>query len=224
MAQQGYEVRGPNGERGWWDGKKITPLDASGMPGGPPKLTEDQGKSQDFAREMVEAERNYLDARRDGYEPRSVKNALASAVEDFKLPGFGKPFGGLAPLIRDDASDRGVAAQKAWLDARLKAKTGAGQNEQEAVENPKAYFPQFGEDVGVLDPKYRIRSAAYESTRRRAGPAGEALPKEYPNPAKKTGGQVKRSTAPVKVSSVEEAKKLPPGTRFINPQGREFIR
>lgn len=29
---EGYEVRGPNGERGWWDGKKITPLGENGLP------------------------------------------------------------------------------------------------------------------------------------------------------------------------------------------------
>lgn len=28
---QGYEVKGPNGERGWWDGKQITPLDSNGL-------------------------------------------------------------------------------------------------------------------------------------------------------------------------------------------------
>lgn len=32
QAQQGYEVTGPNGERGWWDGKKVTPLGANGLP------------------------------------------------------------------------------------------------------------------------------------------------------------------------------------------------
>lgn len=28
---QGYEVRGPNGERAWWDGKALKPLDESGF-------------------------------------------------------------------------------------------------------------------------------------------------------------------------------------------------
>lgn len=28
---QGYEVKNANGERAWWDGKKLTPLDANGM-------------------------------------------------------------------------------------------------------------------------------------------------------------------------------------------------
>lgn len=31
MAAQGYEVKNADGERAWWDGKKLTPLDASGM-------------------------------------------------------------------------------------------------------------------------------------------------------------------------------------------------
>ena len=31
MAQQGYEVTTDKGERAWWDGKKLTPLDANGF-------------------------------------------------------------------------------------------------------------------------------------------------------------------------------------------------
>ncbi|MCA0358735.1 MAG: hypothetical protein LCH78_18125 [Proteobacteria bacterium] len=140
----------------------------------PTKLTEDQGKSQDYARQMATAEQQYLEARRAGYDPTSFRNSVAAKFDD-TAPG-------IANLIRDDASDRGMAAQRAWLDARLKAMTGAGQSAQEARDNPRTYFPQFGEG-GTMEPKYNVRREAYNSTRTRAGPGGDTLPKAYPNPA-----------------------------------------
>lgn len=185
------------------------------------KLTEDQGKSQDYARQMATAEQQYLNARQKGYNPTSGRNALASFAEDFKLPLVGQPLNALAPLIRDDASDQGVAAERAWRDSRLKAMTGAGQSAQEAGENEKTYFPRFGEG-GTYEPKYNIRREAYRSTKNRAGPAGADLPAEYPNPARmpKAGPP----SGPVKVNSPQEAAKLAPGTVFITPDGRRKVR
>lgn len=68
------------------------------------------------------------------------------------------------------------------------------------------------------------RGAYYQSPdgirRNDNGPRGNPIIAE----AKRTGGQAKRAVAPVRVSSPEEAKNLAPGTRFINPQGQEFVR
>jgi hypothetical protein len=47
----GYEVKGPNGERGWWDGKKITPLDANGLPAKAQRQPNDQARDDAFRRE-----------------------------------------------------------------------------------------------------------------------------------------------------------------------------
>lgn len=165
-------------------GKRIRWSDGAG-----PKLTEDQGKSQDYGRQMAKAERQYLDARKAGYDPRSMRNGIANALEDFKLPWVGSPMAALAPVVRDDASDRGVAAQKAWLDSRLKAMTGAGQNALEAAESPRTYFPQPGEGESTMEPKYDLRREAYKSTRIRSGPASAKLPNDYPNPADDNTGR-----------------------------------
>lgn len=147
------------------------------------KLTEDQGKSQGWGRLMAESERQYLEARRDGYNPSSMRNATADAVEDINIPFVGRPFKGAGAIIRDEPSDRGKAAERVWLDAQLKAMTGAGQNAQEMVESPRTYFPTPGEAGGTYRNKYDVRTQAYESVKRRAGPSGADLPKTYPNPA-----------------------------------------
>lgn len=47
---QGYEVNGPNGERGWWDGKNITLLDSNGLkaaPGGGNAAPDPQAQFED---------------------------------------------------------------------------------------------------------------------------------------------------------------------------------
>jgi hypothetical protein len=193
------------------------------------KLTEDQGKSQDYARQMAEAERQYLQARRDGFDPTSARNGIASVAEDFKIPLLGTPLAALGPIIRDDAADKGVAAQRAWLDARLKAMTGAGQSREEAVENPRTYFPQPGEK-DTWEGKYDIRRNAFESTKMRSGPAAASLPSEYPNPAKlppqrqNLQARIEAAKGVVRVKSPEEAQKLAPGTVFITPDGRRKVR
>lgn len=186
-----------------------------------PKLTEDQGKTQDYAREMALAEKQYLEARQAGYDPRSVRNALAGAAEDIQIPFLGHPFARLAPLVRDDQSDKGVAAQRAWMNSRLKSQTGAGQNALEQAETPRTYFPQFGEGDDTIGSKYELRKGAYEASRVRAGPAGAKLPAQYPNPSAMTKSG---NSSAVRVNSPEEAARLPAGTVFITPDGRRKVR
>lgn len=189
-----------------------------------PKLTEDQGKTQDYAREMALAEKQYLEARQQGFDPRSVRNALAGAAEDIQLPFLGHPLARIAPLIRDDASDKGVAAQRAWMNSRLKSQTGAGQNALEQAETPRTYFPQFGEGDDTIGSKYELRKNAYEASRVRAGPAGAKLSAQYPNPATMQPQQPKAAAGPVRVQSPQEAERLAPGTVFITPDGRRKVR
>lgn len=70
---QGYEVQGPNGERGWWDGKKVSPVGPSGMPAAPAaKLSPTDAKAIQASRDeaskalntATQAER-FLDVNKD---------------------------------------------------------------------------------------------------------------------------------------------------------------
>jgi len=241
---QGYEVRGPNGERGWWDGKKVTQLDDNGLPmgiqlgsgQGAPKLTEDQGKAQTFGRLMANAEESYVNARQDGYDPGSPRNTVASILE-------GLPFGGLDGMgaaVRDDVGDRGRQAELLWSDSQLKAMSGAASPEEEVKRNVKTYFPRPGESMANMDPqKEGSRRTAFDAARIRSGPAGEAIrgygtgkvkPKgwtaQLPHPqleaakayagSRAPGGTAKNPSVP---ADAAEYAKLPPRTYYIDEDG-----
>lgn len=137
------------------------------------KPTEDQGKSRTYAGLMSTAEQQYDRAVKDGYNPGGPLNSFARAIEDNKY------LGGMAPLIRDDKADRGRAAERLFQDAQLKAMTGAGQNAQEGRDNPRTYFPGFGEGPITAAQKKAARQAAFESAVVRAGPLGEAVPNPF---------------------------------------------
>jgi len=142
---------------------------AGSDPSEPVTLTEDQGKSQTYARLMGGAERSYGDAVRKGYKPDSFSNTMASILE-------GLPFGGLDGLgavIRDDVSDRGRQAELQWSDAQLKAVSGAASPEAEVKRNVKTFFPRPGETTSSISPQKRLaRSTAFDAAKMRAGPAG----------------------------------------------------
>lgn len=185
MYQEGQTATHKDGRRiifqgGQWRLLRGEAAAPTGAPGGyaDAKLTEDQGKAQTYGRLMATAERQYDDAVRAGYDYGSPINALADFIET-PAPVVGAPLGGLAPLLRGPEADKAVGARRAWLDAQLKAMTGAGQSQSEMVENPKTYFPQFGEGEGAAANKRQMRSEAYAAARRRAGPAGADLP-AYP--------------------------------------------
>ena len=141
----------------------------------PGKLTEDQGKAATFGRLMSTAEAQYQAARQQGYNPGSLRNAAADVAAGLKVPMLGEPLAGLAPLIRDDASDRGVTAEKLWRDAQLKAMSGAAAPAQEMAATRETYFPHFG-DMSADEQMMQSRRAAYEAAKMRAGTAGRTLP------------------------------------------------
>lgn len=135
-------------------------------------LTEDQGKSQGYARLMAGAERSYDRARRQGYNPGDVRNTIASILE-------GLPFGGLDGLgmvVRDDVGDRARQAELQWSDAQLKAMSGAASPEPEVKRNVKTYFPRPGESVTEIGPQKRTsRVDAFKSAAIRSGPAQKSV-------------------------------------------------
>lgn len=136
------------------------------------KLTEDQGKSQGYAKMMADAEGRYYDAVNKGYNPADFRNTAASVAE-------GLPFGGLdglGTLIRDDTGDLGRQAELQWSDAQLKAVSGAASPEEEVKRGVKTFFPRPGENPKSIGPEKRqARSVAFDSARRRAGPAAREV-------------------------------------------------
>lgn len=202
-------------------------------PGGAPKLTEDQGKSQTYTRIMATAERQYDNALRDGYNYGDPVNALARGLET-PAPVIGAPMAWASPILRGPAADQAVAAERAWLDAQMKAMTGAGQNAQEAAESPRTYFPQYGESPEVTANKRQMRETAFTAAKTRSGPGAQdvAYPQQLPQPARSTfermfreGGidtnQPHGSRANPYVARDEAtAERLPVGSYVVMPNGR----
>lgn len=149
---------------------------ASGQssPDEPLTLTEDQGKSQLQARLMAEAEEQYRQAKRMGYNPGELRTAAANYIEDF--PILGGVLSGAASFLRPDEADLGRKAERAWTEAQMKAMTGAGQSKSEEVGTPRIYFPRAGEGALTDEASARVRQEAYRGAKMRAGPAGPTLP------------------------------------------------
>lgn len=145
---------------------------SQGTVGGAPKLTEDQGKAQTYARLMKNAEGSYQRATEEGYDPGAPRNVMASILE-------GLPFGGLdgaGALLRDDVGDRGRQGELQWSDAQLKAVSGAASPEEEVKRNVRTFFPRPGETSADISPqKEKARSEAFRSAQVRSGPAGAEI-------------------------------------------------
>jgi hypothetical protein len=195
------------------------------------KLTEDQGKSQTYARLLTGAERAYDRALDDGYDPGSPRNATASVFE-------GLPWGGLdgiGALIRDDVGDRGRQAELQWSDAQLKAVSGAAAPEAEVKRGVRTFFPRPGETMSNISPqKLKARIAAFDAAKVRAGPAGKtvpAYPQNLPKPIYETAERLRSQgrinereplgsqANPYVARSHDVADRLPKGSYVITPEG-----
>lgn len=203
------------------------------VPQDAPKLTEDQAKSQTYARMMATAERQYDDAVRQGYDYGNPVNALARGLET-PAPVVGAPLAFMSPILRGKAADQGVAAERAWLDAQMKAMTGAGQNAQEASESPRTYFPQFGESPEIVGQKRDMRETAFTAAKTRSGmgAADVAYPQQLPAAARATferlysQGRIDTKQPhgsrqnPYVARDEATAENLPPGSFVVMPNGR----
>jgi hypothetical protein len=103
------------------------------------------------------------------------------------------------------------AAKLDWISSQLRKETGANMPANEVAEMERRYFPQPGEGPEVIKQKAQARAVAEEATARGAGPNY----KYVPTPVQPLPGK----TAPVKVSSPEEARKLKSGTPIQLPDG-----
>lgn len=167
---------GPRGPRGG-PGQVFHPK--PGTPGSAaPTMNVSQGQSTSFGMNMADAERSYLRARDNGYDPTSGQNATASIFES--IPSWALGLNGMGAVIRDDVSDKGHQAERQWADAQLRSVSGAAAPEQEVRRLVSTYFPAAGMDLGSVEPQFRnARQTALTAVAARAGP-GSALIKPPP--------------------------------------------
>ncbi len=198
-----------------------------------PKLTEDQGKAQTYTRLMATAERQYDNALRQGYNYGDPVNAIARGLET-PAPVIGAPLAWVSPLLRGPAADQAAGAERAWLDAQMKAMTGAGQNAQEAAEAPRTYFPQFGESPEAARNKRTMRETAFTAAKTRSGMGAQdaTYPQQLPEAARSTferlfnAGQIDTNKPhgsranPFVARDEATANALPAGSYVVMPNGR----
>lgn len=154
------------------------------------KLTEDQGKSGDYARDMADAEMAYRQALDEGFNPTGFTAGLANFTDN--VPGLG----GVGNFIRDDAGDKARQAELQWTDARLKAKSGAASPEQEVVRNNITYFARPGQNFDSIgDRLEQARRTAFTSTKIRAGAAARDV--NYPDASGGAGSVDPRTGLPI---------------------------
>lgn len=136
------------------------------------KLTEGQGKALLFGNMMAGAERDYQQARRDGYNPASLRNQVASAAGVIPFDGdfFGR-------LIRDDVSDRGRQAELRWAEGNLRQLTGAAATNPEIARVAAINFDRGNDELA--EQRYRTRAETFQGTKYSAGPGAGVLG-DYP--------------------------------------------
>ncbi|MBB4799661.1 hypothetical protein HNP32_003421 [Brevundimonas bullata] len=136
------------------------------------KLTEGQGKAMLYGSMMSGAEKDYQQARSEGYNPAGIRNQIANAAGVIPFDGdfFGR-------LIRDDVSDRGRQAELRWAEGNLRQLTGAAATTPE-IERVAAINFDRGNDQ-LAEQRYRTRADTFRGTTYAAGPGGAVLG-EYP--------------------------------------------
>jgi hypothetical protein len=110
-----------------------------------------------------------------------------------KLPG--------GEYMMTEDYQRYARAKKDWISANLRKESGMAIGASEYAQDDKKFFPQPGDSPATIADKARARSIAVEGMKRAAGPGYKNL------------------GAPVRVSSPDEARRLPKGTPIMLPDG-----
>jgi hypothetical protein len=184
--------------------------------GKPPN--EAQGKAATFGARAEEANRiiGSLD-----YSPAALATKMAAA----NTPIFGGLAGAAANSMLGKNEQMAEQAQRDFVNAVLRQESGAAIAESEFENAKKQYFPAVGDSKEVLAQKARNRELAVQGFKNQAGPYSfSAPPQQQQQQQQSTSPTPQNSGGVPSVRSVEEAMKLPPGTIFVDPNGRRRVR
>jgi hypothetical protein len=172
--------------------KRVTETTADAMTG---KKTEVQAKDEKFANKMELAEKNIAGLEDQG---QSMKGRALEGSS--YVPGSSA----IGNYMQSDKYQTYKQARDNFITALLRDESGAAIGTSEFVRYEKEMFPQPGDGAAVVAQKREARQVAIEAMKKGAGPG-------YKSPV--------MTKAPVKVSTPEEAMKLPKGTPIILPDG-----
>jgi hypothetical protein len=109
-----------------------------------------------------------------------------------------------------------------WIRAKLRKESGAAIGDQEMESEYRLYFPMPGDDPQTLEQKRQARLTAQQGFMQMAGRAAPSQPAPGGAPAGTPPSGQPDAAAPVRVRSIQEARRLKPGTWFITPTGEKL--
>ena len=156
---------------------------------------------------MVEAEALMERATRSGFQPGNIRDGVATAITTGERAGPVSRFVGNTLMSGQGQLYR--QAQEDWVRAKLRRESGAVIGDDEMAREILVYFPQPGDTPATIAQKAQSRRVAIDAMRQAAGRASATVP------------QIGSAGQPVRVSTPDEARRLPSGTRIILPDGTE---
>jgi hypothetical protein len=175
--------------------------------------TGDQANAATFATRMAEADKILSDPAiyQTGIGARGAGRAMAES-----LPVVGNALAGVGP---DGPKYQQLRqAQRDFVNAVLRKESGAAISASEFANAEKQYFPQPGDSAEVIEQKARNRATAIDAIGNSAAPS---FVKQFQEQRRREREQKTRGggAQPVRVSSPDEARKLPSGTSILLPDG-----
>lgn len=183
----------------------MTVLKQAGGGAGGKDLREFEINAASRATLMDQGQRDYEDARREGYDPGKWQNQLARGIEGTGVGNW------LADVIRDNPSEKARAAELQFTDGALRTTTGANAPEPEVIRANRAYFRQPGESESVEPDRARVRERFRRQAIRAAGSA-------YIDPEKDPGFSADN---PIVLTEANR-KQIPAGAYFRAGDGKVY--
>lgn len=202
-------------------GQMSYPMDASGGTGMPTqgpnnpyapagKVTDEQAKAAGYANRMAKSGKiiDELSGINSGI------GTVTGTIDRLSVPWAG-PLGDTTPgnWLRSGDRQKFNQAQRDFINAVLRRESGAVISDSEFANARQQYFPQPGDSSEVIAQKRANRD---EATKGIMGAAGRTYrpPSEFAS-----GQQSQQPRAPLRVNSIDEARRLPSGSTFIDPNG-----
>jgi hypothetical protein len=246
----GYEITNDKGELAWWDGKKVTPLDANGVQVGGGAPTEGQ-RTTGFLSSRIADSAKAIDAI-DRRNPNAAKPGIVETTADVVTGGKA------TNLFRNADRQKTVANQLDILDAALTMGTGAAYTQEQLKNYQQVYFPAFTDKPEAVAEKRRKLASLLRAAKIKGGTAsppildeailiygqpeggvrnvdGRAPPAGFETrltPAqRRVTGSLPRTKAPsgqqanpYAPTTNDEFEKLPVGSFFINPADGRILK
>jgi len=171
----------------------------------PEKLTEVQSKDLNFYQRGVPANEALT----------TLEGSLTGKIDTMasKVPGVGNY------LVGADFQKASNAA-KDFLAVILRKDTGAAVTPSEVETYGEIFLPKPGDSTETVTQKREARARAIEGIRLGLGSAKDLVEFARPKGQQQAG---KPNAAPIRVTSPDEARKLPKGTPIILPDGRQGV-